>query len=106
VFGVFVVGLTALAEVPSQYTPWIVGVLVPLASAILMVLWKIQGRLSSVEAQLSPMSKILEEVAEALRCDPRNQSRAVDRLPEKLEHVARKVKDASEGTIKSEEEYE
>ena len=45
----------------SPATPWILGILVPIGLGILGTLWRIQGRMTAVETQVTPLWSALQK---------------------------------------------
>jgi len=83
----------ALLAVESSLTPWIFGALVPIGifilgvlGAILKAAWTIQGRMSTMEAQVSPLwSAFQQTVAKSLH-NPEIRDKEADDLIDDLEH--------------------
>ncbi len=85
VFAAFCLTIVALATDSSPIVPWLLGALIPLSGGILALLWKIQGRLTILETQVTPLwSSLQKEVADALH-HPHPESQEMDKLLEKLE---------------------
>jgi hypothetical protein len=86
--GVLAASFLALVVEPSPAAPWLLGALVTISLAILGLLWKIQGRISILETQVTPLWAILQkEVADSLH-HPHPESERMDYLLEKLEQLS------------------
>jgi hypothetical protein len=82
--GIAVIAITAD---PSPVTPWVLGALIPISLAILGLLWKIQGRISILETQVTPLWSTLQAQIAADLHHPHPESRRMDFLLEKLERL-------------------
>jgi hypothetical protein len=84
----------ALAAVESSTAPWVFGALVPIGVAILgallailKALWAIQGRMSVVETQVSPLwISFQQQVAKTLH-NPELRDKEADELIRDLEYL-------------------
>jgi hypothetical protein len=76
-----------IAADTSPYTPWILGLLVPIGVAIIVQLWRMEGRIAKVETQITPFWASLQtKIADALH-HPHPESKELDGYLEKLENL-------------------
>jgi len=91
--GLFAFAALIIADT-SPVTPYLLGILVTVGLAILGLLWRIQGRMSVVETQVTPLWAALQREVAATLHNPELKDKEADALIEDLEYKMTPAKTA------------